>query len=110
MIGLSRLISLSARAGCDIHSIIDQLNSSGVCPSYAVRKATKRDTSKGSCCPIAIGNALLEMYQEVQDELGLSNNNVEDVSVKHPCPSCGEELHFEGGCNICKSCGWSKCD
>lgn len=110
MIGLSRLISLSARAGCDIHSIIDQLNSSGVCPSYAVRKATKRDTSKGSCCPIAIGNALLEMYQEVQDELGLSNNSVEDVSVKHPCPSCGEELHFEGGCNICKSCGWSKCE
>ena len=26
------------------------------------------------------------------------------------CPECGEELVFEGGCNICKHCGWSKCD
>ena len=26
------------------------------------------------------------------------------------CPQCGEELSFEGGCNICKSCGWSKCE
>ena len=25
------------------------------------------------------------------------------------CPECGEPLSFEGGCNICKNCGWSKC-
>ena len=25
------------------------------------------------------------------------------------CPECGEPLVFEEGCNICKSCGWSKC-
>ena len=29
---------------------------------------------------------------------------------KASCPECGEEITFEGGCNICKSCGWSKCD
>ena len=63
MIGLSRMISLSARGGVDIYSIVDQLKSCGVCPSYAVRSATKHDISKGSCCPMAIGNALLDMYQ-----------------------------------------------
>ena len=26
------------------------------------------------------------------------------------CPECGERLTFEGGCNICRSCGYSKCD
>ena len=26
------------------------------------------------------------------------------------CPVCGETLIFEGGCNVCKSCGWSKCE
>ena len=26
------------------------------------------------------------------------------------CPECGEPLIFEGGCNICKSCGYTKCD
>ena len=33
---------------------------------------------------------------------------VEFVAPK--CPQCGEALIFEGGCNICKSCGYSKCD
>ena len=25
------------------------------------------------------------------------------------CPECGGELVFEGGCNTCKDCGYSKC-
>ena len=118
MIGLSRMISLSARGGLDIYSIVDQLKSSGTCPSYAVRRATQHDTSKGSCCPVAIGNALIEMYEELQSELGLVEEkeaNVNPTSVqangnKPKCPECGEPLIFEGGCNICKNCGWSKCD
>ena len=115
MIGLSRMISLAARAGVDIYSIIDQLNSCGTCPSYAVRSATKKDTSKGSCCPVAIGNALLDMYKCMQNDIteddGDNSIVIEDKSkqIINPCPQCGEELFFEGGCNICKSCGWSKC-
>ncbi|MEG0109293.1 MAG: ribonucleoside-diphosphate reductase, adenosylcobalamin-dependent, partial [Lachnospiraceae bacterium] len=53
MIGLSRMISLAARGGCNIYSIIDQLESCGSCPSYTVRFAKKQDTSRGSCCPMA---------------------------------------------------------
>lgn len=67
MIGLSRMISLSARGGVGIEAILDQLKSCGVCPSYAVRSVTKKDTSKGSCCPVAVGNALKEMYDEMQE-------------------------------------------
>lgn len=122
MIGLSRMISLAARAGCNIHDIIDQLNSTGVCPSYAVRKATKHDTSKGSCCPMAVGNALLDMWKEMQEELlAAKDENIshepekpecgagcsDDGKIK--CPECGEVLIHEGGCDICKACGWSKC-
>ena len=115
MIGLSRMISLAARGGVNIDAIIDQLNSCGTCPSYAVRSATKRDTSKGSCCPVAIGNALRDMYESMQKQVGnyncsnCSEENDKDKKIINPCPQCGEELSFEGGCNICKSCGWSKC-
>lgn len=123
MIGLSRMISLSARGGVDIYSIVDQLKSSGTCPSYAVRTATKHDTSKGSSCPVAIGNALLDMYEEFQKEIvpddefetkdkkenvNLTNSNIKISKPK--CPQCGGDLVFEGGCNTCKNCGWSKCD
>ncbi len=121
MIGLSRMISLAARGGVDIYSIVDQLKSSGTCPSYAVRIATKKDTSKGSSCPVAIGNALLEMYNEIQNDLFDSDceeNNIEQQEQEEKniklenakCPQCGGNLVFEGGCNTCKDCGWSKCD
>lgn len=119
MIGLSRMISLAARGGIDVYSIVDQLKSSGTCPSYAVRTATKHDTSKGSSCPVAIGNALLEMYEEMMDEVDFSDIEEKELEVITPkivpvskakCPQCGGELVFEGGCNTCKNCGWSKCD
>lgn len=117
MIGLSRAISLAARGGIDIYSIVDQLASSGTCPSYAVRRATKHDTSKGSSCPVAIGNALIDMYNEMQNDLfddGDEDEFMESTKNKQinkaKCPQCGGELIFEGGCNTCKSCGWSKCD
>lgn len=126
MIGLSRMISLSARGGVDIYSIVDQLKSSGTCPSYAVRTATKHDTSRGSSCPVAIGNALLDMYEEIKkeiDEDDILEERLEKgskkpdeplggktVSTTPKCPECGSEIVFEGGCNTCKSCGWSKCE
>ena len=116
MIGLSRMISLAARGGIDIETIIDQLKSSGTCPSYAVRTATKHDTSKGSSCPVAVGNALMDMYKEMQNDLNDTEEYIEEeknitTQTKKPkCPQCGGDLVFEGGCNTCKNCGWSKCD
>lgn len=111
MTALSRMVSLSARAGVGIDAILDQLKSSGTCPSYAVRTAVKKDTSQGSCCPMALAFALKEMYLEMQDELGLLETYDEKpYKAINPCPSCGGELKFEGGCNSCPSCGWSKCD
>ena len=134
MTGLSRMVSLLCRAGVDIMTIKDQLDSTGVCPSYATRKATHHDTSKGSCCPMAIGNALVEMYNEMQSELDDKEDDIANTatslgkaankateSIKklsntlasistEVCPECGEPVMFEGGCKICKSCGWTKCE
>lgn len=116
MIGLSRMISLACRAGVSIDDIIDQLGSCGACPSYAVRKATKHDTSKGSCCPMAVGNALKEMWEEMQSQLSETVkltetvHNTEITPKTNVCPLCGEPLAHEGGCIICKACAWSKCD
>ena len=130
MTGISRMISLACRAGVDILTIKDQLDSTGTCPSYAVRRAIKHDTSKGSCCPMAIGNALIDMWREMQDDIDI---DWEDEKISEPhaprpkpyqsqpinqtipkssaiCPECGEPLVFEGGCNSCKNCGYSKCN
>lgn len=123
MNGLSRALSLLGRAGVSIYDIVDQMNSTGSCPSYAVRRATKHDASPGACCPMAAGNAILDMYNEVQEELKtkkVHNNNenceecqdpesVIETKTKQKCPECGESLDFEGGCVTCRSCGYTKC-
>ncbi|MBD5163738.1 MAG: adenosylcobalamin-dependent ribonucleoside-diphosphate reductase [Bacteroidales bacterium] len=109
MTGLSRMTSLAARAGAPIDAIVDQLLSSGTCPSYAVRKATKKDTSKGSSCPVAIGYALMEMYKDVQAELGKTESEKETVVEAPKCPKCGEPIQMVEGCMTCPSCGYSKC-
>lgn len=117
MISLSRMISLSARNGIGIEAIIDQLHSCGTCPSYATRRATKHDTSPGSCCPVAIGNALKDMQEEIISKNFTSdlymNTNKNSTSAKQEntsiCPECGGELKHEMGCVTCTSCGYSKC-
>lgn len=128
MISLSRMISLAARGGIGIDKILDQLKSCGVCPSYAVRSATKKDTSKGSCCPVAIGNALKEMHDEMQEIIceckeGKTSEQLNPIdqavvnratelalSALEECPSCHEKtLIHQGGCIQCNSCGYSKC-
>jgi ribonucleoside-diphosphate reductase alpha chain len=138
MISLSRMISLAARGGIKIENILDQLKSCGVCPSYAVRSATKKDTSKGSCCPVAVGEALKSMAAEMQDIVCKCNHpekpsvieqNSEIISKKPlsydeskekrnaqsttavECPNCHEiSLVHLGGCTQCTSCGYSKCN
>ena len=115
MIGLSRMISLSARNNVDIHDIVDQLKSCGTCPSYAVRRATKHDVSPGSCCPVAIGNALIEMWEEFNNKSFEQQERVESphketVSGLDTCPECGGKLKHEMGCVTCTECGYSKCN
>lgn len=127
MTGLSRMVSLAARAGVPIENIVDQLLSSGTCPSYSVRKATKGDTSKGSSCPVAIGYALMDMYKEFQETLKAKGHECHSVSCPHripakveapptetsvespKCPKCGEPIQMVEGCMTCPSCGYSKC-
>lgn len=128
MVGLSRMISLACRGGVKIEDIADQLQSTGACPSYASRTATKHDTSKGACCPMAVGNALMEMWKEMKERIEKGNSIIaladsnsqipssENIPSSNPeadngakCPECGSELIQEGGCVICKSCGWSRC-
>lgn len=134
MIGLSRMMSLAARGGISVDNIIDQLNSCGTCPSYAVRTATKKDTSRGSCCPVAVGKALKDMFHEMQAIIcACKGDEVEKhlTALNQPfvnklaetakeaakltgtleeCPQCHEKtLTHQGGCTSCLNCGWSKC-
>lgn len=110
---ISRLMSLALRAGVSVEDIIDQAQSIRPCTAYVNRTKVKGDTSPGTSCPAAIGNALKDLHNKSKglriDANKIIENN-EEVSSLIKCPKCGEPLVMEGGCNICKACGWTKCD
>ena len=118
MMGLSRMISLAARGGIPIERIIDQLKSVPPCPAYV---RSKNRVSRGSSCPSAIAFALEDMIKEVKgykkapmikppEQQRKPKPASVTTSTKPTCPECGEPLFFEGGCNTCKNCGWTKCE
>lgn len=128
---ISRLISTALRGGVPIESIIDQAMSIRPCTAYINRTKSKHDTSPGTSCPSAIGYALKDLHEKMHDryfpeceecvmdceddieyetfELKANNQTVITTTIAK-CPECGEPLIFEGGCNTCKACGYSKCD
>ena len=122
---ISRLMSTALRGGVPIEAIIDQAMSIRPCNAYVARTKSKGDTSKGTSCPSAIGYALKDLkekmhercFTELDDDsevlcecVSIESETKQNVLATPKCPECGEEITFEGGCNICKTCGWSKCD
>jgi len=101
---ISRLASLALRSGIPVKEVTDQLM--GIrCEAAMIRK----DVHNLSC-PDAIGRAL----QEFVKNNGNSQKNLytePDTSTYNNavCPECGHELEHEGGCVVCRNCGWSKC-
>lgn len=104
--GLSRMISVSLRAGVDPEQLVKHLR--GIrCPSPAWT-----DGGKVLSCADAVGIAMEHAIDYIK-----TGNGVHKVS-KHvdkldnfqgACPECGGTLEHESGCNVCRSCGYSKC-
>lgn len=95
MIGLSRMISLAARAGVSNDIILDQLRSVPACPSYMSGKVTLKTVSKGTCCPSAIANAIEDMINEynrmtfgVKEVVAEATTNNEEVDLVEEYTGC----------------------
>lgn len=131
----SRLVSIALRSGMEVKEIIEQLK--GIrCHSTLRQRATKKDI-KVLSCPDAIGKALervmntyvevnntnvndiaMEIEQEdekqeisqniINPEIGASIDN-SVYNDRGICPECGSVVEHEGGCMICRNCGYSKC-
>ena len=103
---ISRLISLSLRAGIDPKAIIKQLR--GVrCPNPGWEKG-----GMILSCSDAIAKALERYMLEKKTPVGkkisvMSAGFLERVPGF--CPDCGGALDHESGCVICRQCGYSKC-
>ncbi len=131
----SRLVSTALRAGMDVDSIIEQLK--GIRCHSTLRQRAVNKNIKVLSCPDAIGRVLEKVakLQREGSQLSLPVNTSassalavsaeEDAFLEGPtckpepvpnagllsssCPECGGDMEHEGGCVICRGCGYSKC-
>ncbi len=107
----ARLVSVALRSGIDVKTITSQLR--GIrCPS-TIRQKGMKCTS----CPDAIARVI----EKVVASNGFKEGGVQVAKVApkqdepacaaqiRKCPECGAKVEHEGGCVICRDCGYSKC-
>ncbi|MDO4567566.1 MAG: vitamin B12-dependent ribonucleotide reductase [Clostridia bacterium] len=123
----SRLISTALRSGMSVEAIIEQLR--GIRCHSTLRQKGVNKNIKVLSCPDAIGRVLERVARIKADEdarrdgeecaetaveaaecLPVDIMHVDDPIHDSPCPECGSGMEHEGGCVICRACGYSKCN
>ncbi|OPL17555.1 MAG: ribonucleotide-diphosphate reductase subunit alpha [delta proteobacterium ML8_D] len=97
---VGRLISIAIRSGIDLESIKDQLK--GIRCATCIADPETHVLS----CPDAIAKAI-DYYFDGTDKFELGATSGPRSLVV--CPECGEIMEPEGGCYLCRHCGYSKC-
>ena len=114
----ARLVSVALRSGISIQEVYDQLK--GIrCPS-TIRQQGMSCTS----CPDAIARVIMKVSKLIEEQprekASYEPPAEKALPQKHPivpaasseihvCPECGNVVEHEGGCVICRNCGFSKC-
>lgn len=112
----ARLVSVALRSGISIDEVYEQLK--GIrCPS-TIRQQGMSCTS----CPDAIAKVIMKVSKHIEEQNpGSMPPKVVEPKRKAPerepasageihlCPECGTQVEHEGGCVICRNCGYSKC-
>jgi ribonucleoside-diphosphate reductase alpha chain len=103
---LSRMISMSLRAGVDPEAVVRQLR--GIrCPT-----PTWAEGGKVLSCADAVGIALehfIEWQETGESPTAVVKNTDALDNLAGACPECGGALEHESGCAVCRACGFSKC-
>jgi ribonucleoside-diphosphate reductase alpha chain len=90
-----RLISLALRSGVKIDAIIKQIT--GIrCPS-----PNWQNGCQVLSCPDAIAKVLASVAEV--------DPPAPTLATMGSCPDCGGAIEPEGGCLVCRSCGFSRC-
>jgi len=111
---IGRLVSLGLRARMDPKQIMRQLR--GI--SCHLPRGIGRN--RISSCADAVAQALEQFFQaEIEGSLEPGNESLRAASVavndggllflRGACPECQGALEHEGGCAVCRNCGYSDC-
>jgi ribonucleoside-diphosphate reductase alpha chain len=103
---LGRLISLALKKGASSGEIVEQLKGIRCHVPYGM------GPNATLSCADAIGKALERRYVSgaAAAAAGAPEPQLSLVEVAQgACPDCGGSIEHEGGCAVCRLCGYSKC-
>jgi ribonucleoside-diphosphate reductase alpha chain len=100
---IGRLVSLALRSGVEAGAVARQLK--GVrCPFPSWNRG-----QKVLSCADGIGQALSRMVEDDGQTARPESKGRRAEMLAGSCPDCGNELEYESGCAVCRSCGYSRC-
>jgi ribonucleoside-diphosphate reductase alpha chain len=102
---IGRLISLAFRYGVPPDKVVKQLR--GIRCHVPLGFGPNQILS----CPDAIGKALADKYHLANGNGSKAVGQLEMpiAYAQGACPECGGAIEHEGGCMVCRACGYSKC-
>jgi ribonucleoside-diphosphate reductase alpha chain len=93
------MVSLAWRSGVKAKQVIKQLQGISCHSPYGFGK------NKVLSCADAVAKAIQSHLAENGEEIC----NEKTAFVKGACPDCGGIVEHEGGCAVCRLCGYSEC-
>jgi ribonucleoside-diphosphate reductase alpha chain len=102
---LARMVSLAFRCGIPAEQVVRQLRGIS-CHQPAWEPGGERILS----CADAVGKAIEAFITPEGEQLAMDFGGAGGANHAGACPDCGGTLVYEGGCNVCRDCGYSKCD
>ncbi len=99
---IGRLVSLALRGNIEPIEIMKQLK------GISCHSPTWASGGKISSCSDAISKAI-ENYTQIGDKGNGSTPEQNKVIFCGACPDCGGAVEHEGGCAVCRDCGFTKC-
>lgn len=99
---IGRLVSLAFRSNIEPVEIMKQLK------GISCHSPTWASGGKISSCSDAISKAI-ERYAQIGDKGNGSHPKEEKIMFCGACPDCGGAVEHEGGCAVCRDCGFTKC-
>jgi ribonucleoside-diphosphate reductase alpha chain len=101
---LGRLISLALKKGASASEVVEQLKGIRCHQPYGL------GPNAVTSCADAMGKALERRYVQGGAAVGAPEPQLAFHEVAQgACPDCGGVIEHEGGCIVCRLCGYSKC-
>ncbi len=95
---LGRLVSLAWRSGVQARQAVKQLI------GISCHKPSGFGKNRVTSCADAVAKAIqLHTQKDEEAKLPAPNNG------GGACPECGSAVEHEGGCSVCRACGFSEC-